>query len=95
MQTCKRFVKYLVVADTKTLLVRETGGEQKHAAGIQERYANVQNAYRAKKFLPHSKILLFDDIVTTGATITEAARVLAHAGADVVFPIVFAQTYPK
>lgn len=38
------------------------------------------------------KILLIDDVVTTGATITAAAKTLKQAGAKSVGAIVFAQT---
>ncbi len=48
-----------------------------------ERAANVRNAYR-----PHGpdafvgkRVLLIDDVITSGATLTEASRVLLTAGA--------------
>jgi ComF family protein len=48
-----------------------------------ERFRNVRNAFRASKAyaLQGVKILLIDDTLTTGATASEAARMLRQAGA--------------
>ena len=50
--------------------------------GKAERRANVLGAYKSlDRDLSGKKILLLDDILTTGATASEAARVLKTAGA--------------
>ena len=48
-----------------------------------QRVANVSGVYRAveQKHFAGKRILLIDDIVTTGATLSECARVLKAAGA--------------
>ncbi len=47
-----------------------------------QRHRNVAGVYAVRKPLPAGKhILLVDDIVTTGATLSEAASVLGKAGA--------------
>ncbi len=46
-----------------------------------ERERNVQGVYRADGVRPGERILLIDDIVTTGATLRAAASVLLEAGA--------------
>lgn len=50
------------------------------------RRANVQNAYQVLEpaFIKGKRILLIDDIVTTGATASECARVLLTGGARTV-----------
>lgn len=51
-----------------------------------KRKANVLNAYRAEQpeNFAGKRILLLDDIITTGATVSECARVLLTAGAKEV-----------
>jgi ComF family protein len=50
------------------------------------RMANVRGAFRAARHrdLGGSRLLVVDDIMTTGATVNEAAKTLAQAGADFV-----------
>jgi ComF family protein len=47
------------------------------------RFQNMQGAFRIRhaQFLKNARILLVDDILTTGATCSEAARMLKQAGA--------------
>lgn len=47
----------------------------------EERARNVQGVYRAEGVRPGERILLVDDIVTTGSTLKAAASVLLEAGA--------------
>jgi len=59
----------------------------------EEREKNVINSFsvsQTKKIL-NKKILLIDDVMTTGATLKEAARVLKRAGADKISAIVIAK----
>jgi len=82
----------------KKLLVRSGGDEQKAMTNAEKRRINTENAFVLTKTLgkPRNlqgcRILLFDDIITTGATMRSAGRVLAEAGAAAVFPIAFAKS---
>ena len=63
-----------------------------------ERRANVLGVYRAvqPERIRGKRVLLLDDIVTTGATASECARVLLTAGAEeVIFAAVAAATSSK
>jgi len=57
------------------------------------RLANVRGAFRAVAHpeLPGARLLLVDDIMTTGATVNEAAKTLTRAGAKVVAVVVLAR----
>lgn len=59
---------------------------QSGIAEAEKRRANVLGAYRATcpEQLAGKRVLLLDDILTTGATMSEAARVLKTAGAKEV-----------
>ena len=64
----------------------------------EERRANVLGVYRAAApdRIAGKRVLLLDDIVTTGATASECARVLLTAGAEeVIFAAVAAATSSK
>ena len=59
---------------------------QSGITGSAERRANVLGVYQAvaSDRILGKRVLLLDDIITTGATASEAARVLLTAGADTV-----------
>jgi ComF family protein len=58
-----------------------------------ERRENIKNAFLAKnqELVKNKKILLVDDVYTTGSTMEEAARVLKKAGAKEIIGIVIAR----
>lgn len=69
---------------------------QKDAVG-ESRFDNVKGAYRVKKRKAcfGKSILLIDDIMTTGATVSECARVLTNAGAKNVYVFTLASVEDK
>lgn len=48
------------------------------------RAANVRNAFRMRAELPARHVAIVDDVVTTGATVNELARLLKRNGAETV-----------
>jgi ComF family protein len=63
-----------------------------------ERRANVKRAFsvraNARATLTGARVLLVDDVLTTGSTAIEAARPLLEAGAQQVFLSTFARALP-
>lgn len=80
---CLRY-EALLFRVTKT---RQVGASRK------ERYKQMENAFAPRKKIANggARILLVDDLVTTGATLESAARCLQNYGANEVSAVVFAQ----
>jgi predicted amidophosphoribosyltransferase len=67
----------------RTLLVRQRATRDQAGLSRQARSTNVLGAFRARPAAP-TRVLLIDDVRTTGTTLTEAARTLQAAGHSVV-----------
>ena len=59
--------------------------KSQHKSTFKERLTNVDGKYTFKTRIDGKKVLLVDDIRTTGATLDECAKVLLYAGADEVY----------
>lgn len=81
----------LAETDTDTLVKRRETRQQKHL-GVAGRMENASGAYHVHKrsFCKGRTILLIDDIMTTGATGSECAKLLLSAGAKEVYFLVAA-----
>jgi len=64
-------------------LIRTRATETQTAKERGERYRNVRGAFSVRKpaAMLNRRILLVDDVMTTGATVDECARTLIAAGA--------------
>ena len=62
-----------------------------HRLDRQERLTNLHNAFKRAKGIENKRVLLVDDIVTTGATLAEATKVLLESGARQVRAIAVAE----
>lgn len=85
--------KFMEVPYEGKALVRVTETEPMSGLGALERKNNIQHAFNVegdKIELEGKRVLLVDDIYTTGSTVDSCASVLRAAGADKVFVITFA-----
>lgn len=68
----------------RTLLYKAKKNRTQHRLSAVERFRNVQGVFAAKPAAKQKRILLIDDIATTGATLAECTRVLLREGAQSV-----------
>ncbi len=68
-----------------------------HQAGMsrKERSKNLKGAFRVGMSLKNKKVLLFDDVCTTGQTLSEISSSLVKAGAQQVDVFVLCRTMPS
>lgn len=69
--------------------VRDTSSQTKLTR--EQRLMNIQNAFMVNRSVVGDSILLVDDVITTGATLEECARMLKEAGAKKVVALVVAR----
>ncbi|PCJ58988.1 MAG: hypothetical protein COA79_11555 [Planctomycetota bacterium] len=77
--------KYLKKPFVNNILQRKSLGKKQAGQSRTNRRANIKNIYSIKNHVEHKNILLVDDVVTTGSTLSECARVLKEGGAEKVF----------
>ncbi|HKO63131.1 MAG TPA: phosphoribosyltransferase family protein, partial [Pyrinomonadaceae bacterium] len=80
----------------QTSLIR-TSHTEEHRAGMDvlDRQKTVENAFKVScpALIKDERILLIDDVFTTGATVSSCARVLLDAGAAEVFVLTLARPF--
>ncbi|MBQ2825474.1 MAG: ComF family protein [Clostridia bacterium] len=81
----------------ETLLKKTKKNKPQHKLLARERKKNVEGVFGCtdKKLIKKRRILLVDDIVTTGLTLSECIKVLKSNGAEEIFCITFAKSQPK
>ena len=72
-------------------LLRQRATRMQNELPIADRPRNVDGAFRARHRLDGERILLVDDVVTTGATLSACCRALLAAGAATVDAAVVAK----
>jgi len=88
--------KSMGISVSRSLLVRRRNTMHQKDLSPTERFRNVRGAFRVRsgRKLDGLRILLIDDILTTGATCSEAASALKKAGAAAVAAVVVARAQP-
>ena len=73
------------------LLRRRWATPMQNELPFEDRRANVRDAFSASRGAAGRRVLLIDDVTTTGATLAECRRALVEAGAAAVYAAVVAR----
>lgn len=87
----------LIILLLRNALVRTKETFAQAGLGRQERLTNLRFAFQVKEpdLVKNKKIVLIDDIFTTGSTANECSRVLREAGASKVYVLTIATGRPN
>jgi ComF family protein len=93
---CREIAKQTSLTYQSVIGRRRGGREQKHLTG-RGRFGNVKSAFYLKNDVALSGkcVLLFDDIVTTGASMSGSVSLLQKAGAKEIIGFCIAEYLPK
>ena len=80
-----------VPMETRTLLRTRNTPPQVSLRSDEERRHNMEGAFRCVSEMVGKRVLLVDDVVTTGSTMSACARVLKEAGARSVWGLTLAR----
>jgi len=84
-------VKRAGIRRTHALRLVRSGSGQK-LLGIDARQSNRAGSMRASNLVRGRRVILVDDVITTGATVVEAARAITASGGSIVAIVALAST---
>ncbi len=81
----------------EALLIKTKKNKPQHKLPAKDRKKNVEGVFGCvdKKLIKDRNIILVDDIVTTGLTLSECINTLRSKGAKEIFCVTFARSKPK
>ena len=88
-------LRWLIGVPYGNVLVKTRETKVQKRLGMSERSGNVAGAFAVSDRagdVAGKRLLVIDDVCTTGSTLSEAARTLKAAGADKVYAAAFAKT---
>ena len=91
----KLIAKKIGVSFTSNLLIKVRHTQSQSGLNAQERQENIKDSFvmNPQIKLRNQQVILVDDVITTGATMNECARVLASNGNNQTIALTFARTY--
>ncbi len=86
-----KIVEELQIPYQKNLISRIKYRNSQTHYSFDKRQTNVEQAFKVNQNLKHKKIILIDDVVTTGATTSSCCKVLKQAGCSKILVISLAR----
>jgi len=88
----KEISKKLQNIEYKDILIKTKNNKRQSDLKREDRIDNVRNVYeiRNKQIIKDKKIIIFDDVYTTGNTVNECSRVLKENGANKILVLTLA-----
>jgi predicted amidophosphoribosyltransferase len=83
-RTAARWLRPGYVVSVAPALVQVPGVRDQSGLDARARQANLAGGFRLRGRLPDRPVVIIDDLVTTGSSLTEGARVLRRAGVAVL-----------
>lgn len=93
----KEIAKILNIKLGNNILIKERDIKAQSGLSKIERAINIKDVFKITdyKTIKNMKILIFDDIYTTGSTANECARILKESGAKKIGVLTIAKDYKK
>jgi ComF family protein len=92
MEIARVVARHLALPLLRRALVRISGGPPQQSLPLQARRDNVKGAFHARGAIAVRCAAVVDDVMTSGATLDEIARVLKRAGVGQIVNLVVART---
>lgn len=89
----KKIARYLRIAYTEASLVKKQDTKPQTGLSREERRKQMKGVFKSKNNIVGQKVLLFDDVWTTGSTMKAAAAALKRRGASKVWGLVIASSH--
>lgn len=84
---------YNTIIINNNILIKNRNTKTQSTLNAEERIKNIENAFEVKDIekIKNKRIILFDDIATTGSTVNEISKILKAAGASKILVLVIAK----
>lgn len=91
----RKLAKTMHINFEKDFLIKIKNNNPQSSLDRVQRFENVKNVYKIQneQKIKNSKIILFDDIYTTGATVNECAKLLKMSGAKSIGILTIAKDF--
>lgn len=92
IEIARVIARHLAVPLARRALVRTGTSPPQQSLPLHARRANVRGAFRLRRPLSARRAAVVDDVMTSGATLDEIARILKRAGVEQIVNLVVART---